>query len=238
MLPDRIKRLLGRRYQPPEELAYRRLAEKGFKPAEIIDVGAYQGDWTRLARRAFPDVPVLMVEAQQSKRPFLEYVCGELGGVRYVQALLGREPGKAVSFYEMETGSSIFPENSDVPRVETSLITTTLDEVAGPVAAPALLKIDVQGAELEVLEGGQKVLAACEVVQLEVALLPYNEGAPRMLDVLSYMAERDFAPFDISGLSRPNRVDLAQIDMLFARSSSPLRRAFFTFERGRFAAAT
>jgi len=43
------------------------------------------------------------------------------------------------------------------------------------------------------------------------------------------MAERDFTPFDISGFSRPNGVDLAQVDMLFARSASALRKTFFTF---------
>jgi FkbM family methyltransferase len=222
-------RAVGRRYVPPEELAYRRLAAKGFRPAFIFDVGAYEGNWTRLARRVFPGVPVLMVEAQQSKRPFLEQVSGELEGVRFVQALLGSASGKAVSFFEMETGSSMFPENSNVPREMTELTTSTLDEIAGEVAAPALLKIDVQGAELEVLEGAPQSLAACEVVQLELALLPYNEGAPDLLEVLSYMREREFVPFDISGFSRPNGIDLAQIDMLFARSSSDLRNRFFTF---------
>jgi FkbM family methyltransferase len=224
-----VSAALGRRYVPPEELAYSRLKAKGFRPAAIIDVGAYQGDWTRLVRRVFPDVPVLMVEAQSSKRPFLDKVCNELPGVRYEQALLGRTSGQKVQFFEMETGSSMFPENSNVPRNTSELTTATLDELAGPISSPALLKIDVQGAELEVLEGAQETLAACEVVQLEVALLPYNEGAPSLLEVLSYMAERELVPFDVSGMSRPNGVDLAQIDLLFTRSSSALRNRYFVF---------
>lgn len=222
-------RALRRPYVPPEELAYQRLKTKGFTPAAIIDVGAYQGNWTRLVRRVFPDVPVLMVEAQESKRPFLEEICRELGGVRYERALLGRSDGLPVTFFEMETGSSMFSENSNVARHETVLTTATLDSLTGPVSSPAFLKIDVQGAELEVLAGAERVLAACEVVQLEVALLPYNEGAPDMREVLNYMAERGYSPFDISGYSRPNGIDLAQIDLLFARSDSPLRKKHFTF---------
>jgi FkbM family methyltransferase len=220
---------LGRGYVPPEELAYSRLKSKGFVPAYIIDVGAYQGDWTRLARRVFTDVPVLMVEAQTTKRPYLEAVCNELANVRYEQALLGRSSGEKVRFFEMETGSSMFPENSNVERNVTQLTTATLDEIAGPVPAPALLKIDVQGAELEVLEGAQQTLGGCEVVQLEVALLPYNDGAPTFLEVLSYMAERELVPFDVSGMSRPNGVDLAQVDLLFTRASSSLRNRYFEF---------
>lgn len=226
---DRALKVARRRYVPPEELAYRRLSKKGFMPSSIIDVGAYRGEWTRLARRVFPDVPVLMVEAQSSKRPFLDRVCRELPNVRYQQALLSSESGKSVRFFEMETGSSMFPENSNVPRTENELTTATLDDIAGSVEAPALLKIDVQGAELEVLEGAKQTLSSCEVVQLEVALLPYNEGAPELLEVLNYMARADFIPLDISGMSRPNGVDLAQVDFLFTHASSPLRNKFFVF---------
>ena len=221
--------ILGRRYVPPEEEAYQRLKSKGFKPAFMIDVGAYQGEWTRLARRVFPDVPALMIEAQAAKRTFLDKVCADLPDVRYEQALLGRTGGQKVHFFEMETGSSMFPENSNVARLEKELTTTTLDDLAGRIPAPALLKIDVQGAELEVLEGAKATLASCEVVQLEVALLPYNEGAPTLLEVLNYMAERDFVPFDVSGMSRPNGIDLAQLDLLFTRTASPLRKRFFEF---------
>ena len=123
----------------------------------------------------------------------------------------------------------MFAENSNASRTTQELKTSTLDEVAGQIPQGAFLKIDVQGAELEVLKGGERTLAACELVQLEVAILPYNDGAPTALEVLSYMAERDFVPLDISGFSRPNGVDLAQVDFLFTRPASKLRTRFFTF---------
>ena len=59
-------------------------------------------------------------------------------------------------------------------------------------------------------------------------MLPYNEGAPAMLQVLNYMEHRDFVPFDIAGESRP-RVHLVQIDMLFTRRNSFLRPTFINF---------
>lgn len=221
---------LGReRYVPPEEAAYLRLARKGYNPAAIIDVGAYQGDWTRLVNRVFPGRPVLMVEAQAGKTPFLDRVCAELPNARYVSSLLTSRAGETVSFFEMETGSSTLPERSNVSRKEMQLTTRTLDDVAGDITGPIFLKIDVQGAELEVLAGGESTLERSELVQLEVALLPYNEGAPTMLDVLAYMDRRDFVPLDISGLTRPNGVDLVQIDLLFTRRGSDLRTTFFKF---------
>lgn len=237
-LPARLKRAISRALGSPqafsdEEAAYRRLAAKGWKPAGIIDVGAYQGAWTRMVRGIFPDVPVLMVEAQKRKAARLEALCSELGDVSLASAVLGSEAGKEVTFFEMETGSSYFPERSNAPRTATTYVTQTLDELATSLIGPLFLKVDVQGAELEVLAGGLKTLERSEVVQLEVPFVSYNEGAPSLLDVMRFMDERSFVPIDVSGFSRPNGRDLVQADFLFVRKGSPLRSDFIRFDRFR-----
>ena len=66
------------------------------------------------------------------------------------------------------------------------------------------------------------------MVQLETALLQYNAGAPLLPEVASYMAERGFLPFEVSGFSRPRDV-LVQIDLLFARAGSMFRPDHFVF---------
>ena len=227
---DFLRRVATRqRYVPPEEEAYRRLASKGFSPAALIDVGAYHGDWTRLARRVFGPMPGLMIEAQPGKAAALERMCEQVRNLRFLSAVLGSASGQSVTFYEMETGSSLLPERSNVERVKRVLVTRTLDEIAGDVAGPLFLKIDVQGAELQVLSGGTETLGRAALVQLEVALLPYNEGAPTFLEVIRHMDDRGFVPFDIAGFSRPTGADLAQIDVLFVDRESPLRLKRFEF---------
>ena len=212
-----------------EELAYRRLAARGFTPTGIIDVGAYEGNWTRLVRRVFPDAPVLMVEAQECKAPHLEGTCIDLPAVSYVNTVLGAVAGEMVTFYEMETGSSMLPENSNVARKERQLVTRTLDELTDEMPRGLFLKIDVQGAELKVLAGGESTLDRSEVVQLEVAMLPYNQGAPAFLETVAYMDERGFVPLDYSGFTRPNGRDLVQVDVVFTKRESALRPNYFTF---------
>lgn len=236
ILRARLKRNLSRlvRAHTPfsdEEAAYRRLVAKGWRPSAIIDVGAYQGAWTQMARGVFPNVPVLMVEAQKSKIARLEDLRSQLDGISLVSAVLGSEGGKEITFYEMETGSSYFPERSNAPRTATTYVTRTLDEVAAALEGPLFLKIDVQGAELEVLAGGPNTLERSEVVQLEVPFVSYNEGAPSLLEVMRFMDERGFAPIDVSGFSRPNGVDLVQADFVFVRCNSPLRPDFIRFEQ-------
>lgn len=229
---ETVKRLLGiapvSSYAMEIE-AYRRLSAKGFKPDSIVDVGAWEGNWTRLARDQFGEVPSLMVEAQARQIPLLEKVCNDYPLARYVSTVVSAKSGETVTFYEMLSGSSFLEEHSNAPRTATKLTTRTLDEVAADLPGKSLfLKIDVQGAELLVLAGGQKTLARAGVVQLEVAMLDYNEGAPSFLEVVSYMDGRGFVPFDISGESRLTG-HLVQIDMMFVPRDSDLRAKSITF---------
>ncbi|MBA2467144.1 MAG: FkbM family methyltransferase [Sphingomonas sp.] len=183
-----------------------------------------------MVRRVFRGVPTLMVEPQASKRGYLEQVRADLPEVRYASQVLSARAGETVTFYEMETGSSFLPEQSNAARRTTQMTTSTLDNIAADVPGNSLfLKIDVQGAELQVLNGGAKTLERARVVQLETALLPYNKGAPSVLEVLSYMEVRGFHPFDLSGFSRVQG-HLVQVDILFARrDDTALRPDFINF---------
>lgn len=214
-----------------EETTYQRLAQMGFAPDSYIDVGAYHGNWTRLAHRLLGSKPTLMVEGQPSLVPALEAFAATRSDMIVAGGVLSDKSGDQVPFFEMGTGSSIFAEASNAPREQKMTTTRTLDEVAeqflSTVSAP-FLKIDVQGAELKVLAGGTKVLEKASLVQLEVAMLQYNKGAPLMPDVVAWMADRGWMPTEISGFSRPSG-PLVQVDLLFARADSPLRPNEFRF---------
>src|SRR6476660_4523914 len=109
---------------------YFRLREQEFMPGGIVDVGAHDGQWTRMIREVFPTSPVLMVEARQEQELILQQLCAETSNVNYVIALLGREPVATVPFQVSDTGSSIFAERSDAPRTPRFLPMRTLDDVA------------------------------------------------------------------------------------------------------------
>jgi FkbM family methyltransferase len=214
------------------EVSYRRLAKQGFRPNGIIDIGAYHGDWSGLISRIYPQVPILMIEALAEQKPELEAACARLPLAKFEFALLGDKEEAEAIFNVMGTGSSIYNERSNVPRSQRILAMRTLDNVFSKypqLKAPLLIKLDVQGAELDVLTGGSHVLALAEVVQLEVALMNYNQGAPDMNSVLKFMAERDFVFFDICGFVRPIPKYLSQIDVLFVRRDSTLRTDQFAF---------
>ena len=135
------------------------MARLGFRPDRILDVGAYVGGWTEMAHQVFPAAAIHMIEAQAGKEPVLAEVAKATGSTFSIR-LLGPETGRSVIFYEMESGSSILPELSSVPRTERTLTTATLDEVVQELGWDRvdLIKMDVQGYELKVFAGGREAL--------------------------------------------------------------------------------
>ena len=93
----------------------------------------------------------------------------------------------------------------------------TLDSLVADhrFGSPDLLKLDVQGYELEVLKGATAVLASQPLVLLEVSLLEYNSGAPLAHDVVAWLAARQYRIVEVFDLSRRGDV-MVQMDLLFA----------------------
>jgi hypothetical protein len=60
------------------------------------------------------------------------------------------------------------------------------------------IKADVQGAELDVLEGGEQTLQYAMVVELELSTMRYNQGAPLAGEVIRWMWESGFELFDLT----------------------------------------
>lgn len=208
------------------------LANSGFKPDWIIDVGANVGDWARMARAVFPNAAISMFEGNPENNAALARAQQQLGpNASYKLTLLGASNAQAVEFYSMGSGSSVLAEKTDVPREVITLPMCRLDDVTSiPAGASCLLKLDVQGYELEVLRGAAQLLPQVQAVLMEMSLLEYNRGAPLLHQVLEFMRAAGFLAYDIAGLSRRRRDGtLFQIDLVFVRHDHALRqdRAFF-----------
>jgi len=204
--------------------------DKGMRARGILDIGAYAGEFSLLARQFWPDAAVLMVEPQAEKRARLDNVARELGGDTHVQSkLLGECARSEVSFHQMSTawgstGSSCYPENSDFERTTVVMPMTTVDALLEELPGRCfdLMKVDVQGAELDVLRGAKNSLPDVEVLFAEVALHECNQGAPRLAEVVGVLDELGFAMFDMLPMRRDHRDLQLQVDAIFVRRDSAL----------------
>ena len=227
MFPEALKREFRRSLPIPDtEACLYRTRRNGFQPKLVIDVGAYVGDWTRMCKRVFPNASILMIEPQAAALSGLQRMAAKDHTVEVVRALLGRQHGSNVPFYEAQSGSSVLTEWERESQQATATIDmTTLDALTAdtPFAAPDFLKLDVQGYELEILKGAERTLTSAEAVLMEVNFIDIHSGAPLFHEVVSFMAEREFRLYDIGTFfRRPYDAALWQADVVFVRFSSPL----------------
>lgn len=239
LLPDRVKRSFFHlafhlapaeferfahdyAFAPDMTLGLAEMARRGFTPQTIIDVGAFEGEWGRLAKRIWPTCRLFMIEPNLASSAALASAAKELDAAVFGE-LLGANDDQTVQFMVMGSGSSVLAERGSVlRRVETRRL-RRLDSLIMNIAAPALLKIDAQGYELEILKGASQLIAAIEAILLEISIIEINEGAPLLHDVVSFMKRLGFVAYDILQIHRrPLDGALNQIDVIFVREHSTL----------------
>lgn len=204
---------------------------QGFVPATVIDVGAAFGWFASECRGVFPEAEYLLVEPLEEYSPHLDaIVSAHPSKVELVKAAAAAQSGEmTIHVHPDLMGSSLYLEEevADVNGVPRTVKTVTLDQLADErqLRPPFLLKIDVQGAELDVLSGFEKHLAAAEFVLLEVSFFRFFEGGPQLHDVVEFMRSKGFVAYDVYDLQyRPLDNALSQIDMAFVKESGRFRQ--------------
>ena len=81
-----------------------------------------------------------------------------------------------------------------------------------------LIKMDVQGSELDIIKGALPIVKNTDFLLLELQLAEYNKGAPRIEEVISFLKNINFAFIDIFDLIYVNNC-LVQIDGFFINIS-------------------
>lgn len=224
LLPKEWKNALGIYLGAPHiNWSLRQLRRFGFKPEHVLDVGAFRGEWARMCLGVFPEAHITCVEPQESQQQTLADLASQAKNIKVIQVLLGKTDSFSVPFSEMGPGSSVLFANQEKSTTKPMKTIDTLIK-SEQIASPHFLKLDVQGYEIEVLEGWTKGFEQCEVIQCEIGLLPLIPKAPLLHDVVSYLYNREFMMFDVTELIRsPSDAAVWQIDVLFCRKNSLLR---------------
>lgn len=181
----------------------------------MLDLGANEGSWTAEVISVFPGARVLAVEpGPEPGRRLVERfrdapnvtvdfraVAGQTGSASYYAtrasvfaSLLPPDPALH-ALYALPGAPTEVLETIDVDTIR-------LDElVLEPVS---VVKIDVQGGELAVLQGGRRVLRGASAVLVEVVFVPHYAGDATFSEVNEELTDLGFHLHD---LSRPFRLD-------------------------------
>jgi FkbM family methyltransferase len=191
-----------------------RLKEHKVSIHNAVDVGCYKGEWSKRLKKIYPTVNLYLIDASDIYAKELN----ELG--TFISAYVGQNEEER-NFYhndQSETGNSLYLENSNIKFNSKKIKTKKLMDII-PFQNYDYIKMDVQGAELEIIEGSLPLFTKTKWVQLECPVHPNNKGAPNFAQIINYMANSGFETFDIENIFYNGK--LMCIDFLFNNITLP-----------------
>ena len=196
-------------------------------PRTVYDVGANRGTWSLLARSICPQAEIHAFEPLTEVREEFRKNVAAVGCVALHSVALGCSNVRTEMFVHRFFDASSFLPLTDRERAKWSdhlleqreLELVTLDDyVAGHgLPAPDLLKLDVQGYEIEVLKGATRTLSRVSAVISEVSFRQTYAGQPLFGTVAGFLSAAGFETTAFShGTKAGERLD--QADVLFLRA--------------------
>jgi len=157
------------------------LKKNGFEPKVIYDIGACVLHWTNVAKLIWPNAKILLFDAfEPAEFLYKDY--------DYYIGVLSNTDNNIVKFYQndfLPGGNSYyreigcedgkyFPENNYIEKF-TKTLDTIVKEKGFPL--PDFIKIDVQGCEIDIINGGINTINNAERMVVELQHTEYNKGA-------------------------------------------------------------
>ena len=195
----------------------------------VIDVGSFTGGFAFAMRQMLPEAQIYSFEPLADSYEKLVRNLERYGNFQAFHTALGSSRGE-LTFWRndfMASSSALamsdlhrqsFPETARAAAVQVPV--TSLDDCLGQMqlAGKILLKLDVQGYELEVLRGGMRTLGRVDYILSEVSFQSLYEGQPLFGEVYEFLKSAGFAfAGDLETLASPTDGMILQADALFTR---------------------
>ncbi len=198
------------------------LKQRGYFPKVVYDIGAAEGSWTRQAMEYWPDATYVCFEPLAERKKDLDALHKSLPEQILVEACgVGDADGELSIGVTDSLWDSSFAYSGSSSRTVPVRRLDSLIEAGTPL--PSFIKIDVQGFEKRVLDGGQEAMRHADLILLECTFFPFCNDM-RTLDVtIAYMSAHNFIPYEfVDYLRRPLDGAMGQCDILFIRKDHQL----------------
>lgn len=204
----------------------------GFTANCIVDGGAAVGMWSLAISALFPGSQIVAIEPNVKVLPEAKKnLEGLTPAVIIEECALADTVGEAeFNIFSSDDGTRMEASSlkdhvqSTAEKLKVKL--DTLDNICKKhQLSPNLIKLDLQGGELDALKGAREVLKTTEVVISEFGCLPAYIDRTTPNDLLQIMYEHDFCLYDIIDfLYRPYDNALAGGDFIFVKNGSDLKK--------------
>lgn len=171
-------------------------------PFVVYDIGSAVLHWTKEAKKIWPHAKYINFEAVRQVKEFYD-----IHGADYSLEVFSDVEGKEVTFYCNPVclgGNSYYKENEKYSpaaktiysaEFEETRITSTIDAIVEKrkFSLPDLVKIDVQGAEIDILNGMKSTLKTVKHLIVELQHVEYNLGAKQVEDSIPFIESLGFS---------------------------------------------
>lgn len=166
----------------------------------IIDVGANEGQFAKACAKRYPHARILSFEPLAHPFAQLNRLSKRVPQIEAHRLALGpstrrttmnRDPFSPTSSFLPRTAEheSLYPQAG--LSVQETVQQTSLDKLVSTgrirVAHPTLLKLDVQGYEIEVLKGATRILDQVDACLAEVSIAHLYEGQATFLELVELL---------------------------------------------------
>ena len=204
-----------------------RLALQGLNINFIVDVGANRGQFALIARKVYPQAIIHSFEPLEEPGQIFKRVFADDPNVTLHPCAIGRERTTATIHITREDDSSsllpitkmqseIFPGATEKGTRQVSVL--PLSEALGNLSIPpaSLLKIDVQGFELEVLKGSEDILNKFSNLYIECSFIELYASQALAHQIIAWLEQRNFILSGIYNVYYEKCGTAVQGDFLFA----------------------
>ena len=194
-----------------------------FCPATVFDIGV--GFGTYELYRAYPHAFYYLIDPTPESLPHMRRIARRLEAEILNLALGDRDGDVVIEIRSDIQGSTLFEECGPRGVLRQQRVPLRrFDTAIGAFERPALCKIDVQGAEMMVLAGMANRIEEIDAFIIETSTIATVKGGPEIHELVPFMKERGFVPFDVIGMKRrPLDGAAAQVDIVFVPEHSYLR---------------
>jgi FkbM family methyltransferase len=194
----------------------------------IVDVGANRGQFALVARKVFPRARILSFEPLVEPIQIFKRVFEHDRNITLYPYAIGREKMSSTIHVSREDDSSsllpitgtqtdIFPGSAE--KETRQVMVYPLSQLIDPSCIPpaSLLKIDVQGYELDVLQGCEDILQKFSHLYVECSFVELYEGQALAHQIIAWLEARNFLLSSIHNIYYGKDGMAIQGDFLFSK---------------------
>jgi FkbM family methyltransferase len=195
----------------------------------VVDIGANRGQFALVVRHCFPQAQIVSFEPLEHPANTFRRVFENDQRVQLIDSALGSESGGADMYVSKQDDSSsllpitdyqskLYPGTSESGRLTIRVQRLTDVLTQDDILEPSLLKLDVQGFELQVLAGCEALLSRFEWIYVECSFIELYEGQALADEVIAWLHERGFSLTGVYTMSYDHFGRAIQADFLFKKN--------------------